>query len=335
MGLAMAVVGITMACGGTSVTEITGPSTARCATSFGSSVPDVPASGGQVNVSVSAARECTWTVASESGWIGVSPTSGQGEATVTLSVNPNTTATPRTGAIVLNDARLVVAQEPAPCEFELEREWVRVAPEGGGASVAMRTLVGCTWSAASEAGWLRVVSGSGSGPGPIVLAIEPNGGAERSAAVSAAGRRVTILQDPAPPPTPGPPPPGTPPPGTPPPGPPPTEPPPSEPPPSEPPPSEPPPSEPPPSEPPPSEPPPSEPPPGPGSEMQIRGVIDGLSGSCPTLSFRIEGRLVHTHSGTQFTNGACPSLRNGRGVTVKGTLMSDDTIRADEVTRHD
>lgn len=59
-----------------------------------------------------------------------------------------------------------------------------------------------------------------------------------------------------------------------------------------------------------------------------------LNGSCPNLTFRINGRLVHTHTGTLFTNGACPSLRDGRGVTVKGTLMSDDTIRADEVVRH-
>jgi hypothetical protein len=277
-------------------------------------------------------------VASESGWIGVSPTSGQGEATVTLSVNPNTTATPRTGAIVLNDARLVVAQEPAPCEFELDRELVRVASGGGSASVAMRTLVGCTWSATSEVAWLRVVSGSGSGPGAIVLAIEPNAGTERAAAVSAAGRRVTVLQDPAPPPTPAPPPSSpTPPPTspTPPPAPPPSPPPP--PPPPEPPPPAPPPPEPPPPAPPPSEPPPPAPPPpsAPESEIQIEGVVAELNGSCPSLTFRIAGRLVHTHGGTLFTNGACPSLRNGRTVTVKGTLMSDDTIRADEIARHD
>ena len=313
--LALAIVGSTMACGGTSVTEITGPSAVRCATAFSSPEPSVPASGGQVNVSIAAARECSWTAASEAGWIQVSPSSGQGEATLALSVNPNNTAVPRTGAIVLNDVKLMVAQEPAPCEFELNQNQLAMPYDGGTASVTVHTLEGCAWNASSEAAWVKLMATSGSGPGGVVVQLEANLGGERSAGLVVAGRRVTVVQGAAPPPTLPAPPPATP-------APPPT------PPPAGPPPPPPPPPAPPPS---PPAPPPTPPAPTPVTDVDVKGRIGGLIGLCPVISFNLGGRTVYTHSDTKVERGNCESIRNGTEVEVSGQLMSDDTIRADRI----
>ena len=65
----------TLGCGSTSVTQISGPDPARCQASIGT-VPTVPATGGRVDVPVITQRECSWTAASNSSWIQISPTSG-------------------------------------------------------------------------------------------------------------------------------------------------------------------------------------------------------------------------------------------------------------------
>jgi Domain of unknown function (DUF5666) len=60
-----------------------------------------------------------------------------------------------------------------------------------------------------------------------------------------------------------------------------------------------------------------------------------LSGECPQLSFRLDGRTVNTTSATRFKDVSCSSLRNLMRVEVKGMLMSNGTVVADEVKRED
>jgi hypothetical protein len=336
LGLFVTALSLSVACGGTSVTEITGPSTVRCATEFPSSAPTVAAGGGQVNISVAAARECTWTATSEATWINISPSSGQGEGTLTLSVHPNQAAASRSGAIVINEARLVVAQEPAPCQFDIDRELVRVSHEGGSVSIALRTLEGCSWTSASDVNWAKPLTSTGSGSATVRFDAEPNRGGERSANLVLAGRAVRLVQDSVPPPTPtptpAPPAPTPPPPSPPPPEPPPTPAPPTPPSPPAPPPTTPPAPLPTPPAPPPVPPPPSPPPvPTPVSDIKVEGDVSELIGTCPGVSFRLNGQTVYAHGGTKFKGGNCRSLGNGRGVHVDGILMSDGTISANEI----
>jgi hypothetical protein len=67
----------------------------------------------------------------------------------------------------------------------------------------------------------------------------------------------------------------------------------------------------------------------------LDGRIQSLSGSCPNLIFRLEGRTVYTTSATKFKEGSCAKLKNTTEVEVKGILMSDGTVRAQEVERED
>src|SRR5688572_15231261 len=73
------------ACGGTSVTELAGPDVVRCEVTFAPAAEHVPSAGSRTTIAVRTTRECTWTAKSEAGWIQVAPSSGQGEATVTLT----------------------------------------------------------------------------------------------------------------------------------------------------------------------------------------------------------------------------------------------------------
>jgi hypothetical protein len=65
--------------------------------------------------------------------------------------------------------------------------------------------------------------------------------------------------------------------------------------------------------------------------VDLEGRVAGLSGSCPALTFTIRGQAVYTTPATQYDDGRCEDIRNGRQVEVRGTLMSDDRVRADRV----
>jgi hypothetical protein len=197
---AACVAALAAACGGsTTVTEITGPSdAARCQTSVSAPSGAVPADGATLTVTVSAARECEWSAASEASWAQVTPTSGQGEAALTVSVAANPATQARSTSLVVNGQRLSLSQDAAPCRFGLSGT-SRMSHAGGRAGVTVSATDGCSWRATSDAGWARVVRDSGTGPGTVELDIAPNtGSTARTARIAVEGEAHSLTQDPAP-----------------------------------------------------------------------------------------------------------------------------------------
>ena len=60
--------------------------------------------------------------------------------------------------------------------------------------------------------------------------------------------------------------------------------------------------------------------------VSVVGVIDGLVGSCPTVSFSIERRLFKTVASTVFAGAGCSALVNGLRVELAGMVQSDGSI---------
>ena len=69
-------------------------------------------------------------------------------------------------------------------------------------------------------------------------------------------------------------------------------------------------------------------PPTPVREITIDGEVGDVSGSCPALTFTLDGRTVVTSNQTEFSRGPCKDLRSGVEVEVRGTLMSDGRVQA-------
>jgi hypothetical protein len=53
--------------------------------------------------------------------------------------------------------------------------------------------------------------------------------------------------------------------------------------------------------------------------VQMSGAISGLTGTCPALTFVINGTTIKTSTGTSFKGSMCSALKNGAKVSVKGT----------------
>jgi hypothetical protein len=197
-------------CGGNSVTTTEAPTPVKCATNLSGLPASVPATGTKVQATVSAARECSWSATTDATWLALSPDAGQGGAQVTVAVAANNAPTARSGAIVVNGARVTLNQEPAPCRFDLNRSSAQIDPEGGRVQVSVTAMAGCTWKVSSPASWVSSSVATGTGNRTVELTVEPNAGAARSTTVEIAGHRFRVDQSGAatpgapPPPAPGP-----------------------------------------------------------------------------------------------------------------------------------
>ncbi len=204
---------IAVACGGsttTTINEVAGPSGVRCQTSV-NTPGTIPHAGSSLTLTVVAPRECAWTAASEASWVQVAPASGQGEASVTATVAENDDARSRTGTLVINDTRVTLTQEAAPCRYQLGSSEARLSHDGGRTAIRISTAGGCNWSATSSASWARVLTASGSGTATVEVEVGENDGPQRTATVAIASQQFTIVQDSRPSTTPPPPPPPPPP----------------------------------------------------------------------------------------------------------------------------
>lgn len=59
--------------------------------------------------------------------------------------------------------------------------------------------------------------------------------------------------------------------------------------------------------------------------------MQNLSGSCPSLVFEVERKTVYTTPSTEYDDGRCKDVKKNKKIEIKGTLMSDGRVRANEV----
>jgi hypothetical protein len=107
---------VAVACSGTSVSQLTGPSETACSVNANAPLQPLAAEGDRVTVSAAASRDCLWTASSQSSWLQVSPANGQGDGTLVIVASANASSDVRIGAILINGVRLAVTQgaPPAP-----------------------------------------------------------------------------------------------------------------------------------------------------------------------------------------------------------------------------
>lgn len=301
-----------VACGSSTSTSVNSPTTTRCQPSLTPSATTYGSTGGTGTVNIGVARDCTWAASSQAPWIVItSAREGQGDGSVAYRIEGNADPVTRRGAVAVGDARVELAQDAAPCRYQVAASPDPVPGDGGERGIDVRTHGACSWTAVTSASWLTVSPPSGRGDANVRVGLLPNDGTTRTGEVTIAGERVRLTQlaralppapaPPAPAPTPTPPTPGPTPTPTPTPVPLPT----------------------------PLPTPTPEPTPGP--KIDFDGLVEALSGSCPALSFRLAGRSVWTYGETEFKKGPCRDIENGTEVDLEGRLMSDGRVRAEKI----
>ena len=186
------------ACGSTAVTDISAPGGIRCEASITAEPATVPADATSTSLTISAARDCTWSARSEVSWLQLASTSGQGASTIAVTVASNTLAASRSGAIVVNEQRLMLNQEGRGCTITLTGPTAPMAVSGGRGTLQVATLAGCAWTVTSSSPWLTPLTTSGSGSANVAYDVSANTGVAREASLTVSGRTFLVSQDAAP-----------------------------------------------------------------------------------------------------------------------------------------
>jgi hypothetical protein len=184
--------------GGRSVTIVqsAAPNATPCTYTIAPPALDYPIAGGAGEVTVTTGPDCPWTVEGGSAWIAIVTASGTGAGTARYTVAPNAATTPRTATLTIGGRVHTVTQQGVTCTFTLTPASRGFTAAGGGGSVQVDTLPGCTWTASSTAGWAMVGATSGVGPGtvPYTVLANPDSTA-RTASIQISGQTHTITQE--------------------------------------------------------------------------------------------------------------------------------------------
>jgi hypothetical protein len=66
-------------------------------------------------------------------------------------------------------------------------------------------------------------------------------------------------------------------------------------------------------------------------EISLAGRVANLSGGCPNWRFTIDSLRAWTWEKTSYERGPCSRMREGIEVELRGWLMSDGTLRVDQI----
>ena len=63
----------------------------------------------------------------------------------------------------------------------------------------------------------------------------------------------------------------------------------------------------------------------------ITGTVSAMSGACPALTFKLEGKTIRTDASTGYGDGKCADLKDGLKIGVQGAAQADGSILAKQV----
>lgn len=192
----VAALGVALAaCDKKSPTE---PAPPACTYTLSATSLSFTASGGSGSVNVNAASHCTWTAASDRGWMSItSGASGTGNGVVNVSLTANPSEDTRTGTLTIAGQAVSVREDGLQaCSFEISPGSASFNDESGTGTFAVAAAARCGWSATSNAAWLRVTSGSpGTGNGTVSYALDGNRDVNpRVGTIAVADRAFTVTQ---------------------------------------------------------------------------------------------------------------------------------------------
>jgi hypothetical protein len=171
-----------------------------CSFSLGSSSAAAPASGYDGSVAVTTDPGCHYDTITGPSWITVtSGGSNDGPGTLLYSVAPNTTTTPRDGALSIGGQLFTISQAGLTCSVTLDTSGLGTPFDatGGVGTIGVTTNApGCSWAASSGSSWASVAPPSATGNGTVIVSVGSNAGSitRRTTSLTIGGQSVDISQ---------------------------------------------------------------------------------------------------------------------------------------------
>jgi hypothetical protein len=166
---------------------------APCAYQVNPRLTTIEGAGGARTANVSVATGCPWTASSNVSWIAVTAgATGDGNGAVSMQVAPSS-GPERSGTVTIAGQTFTVNQGDG-CTYTAQPSAISIAAGGGSRTIDVTSGSGCAWTSSSQAPWITITSGSGSGNGSATLNIAASAGSARNGTVQVAGRTITVSQ---------------------------------------------------------------------------------------------------------------------------------------------
>ena len=126
------------------------------------------------STAVTVTSTCAWTATTSSLWIGVSPTSGSSNGTVTVSVLANPSPSLRFGTATIAGKTFTVTQAKGliPCTSSISPTSHSFSRFAGSTAVTVTST--CAWTATTSSLWIGVSPTSGSSNGTVTVSVLAN-----------------------------------------------------------------------------------------------------------------------------------------------------------------
>ena len=153
-----------------------------------------PAGGTSGNIDVMAPDSCSWSASTNAGWIMLGNSAGTGIGSVQYTIAASTVPQPRAANITIANQTVKVTQDATACGAALIPDHASV-PAGAG-TYSFHISTACDYSATSNAGWIKIVSGaSGTGESDIGYTVAANSSADaRTGSITAGGLTFAVSQ---------------------------------------------------------------------------------------------------------------------------------------------
>ena len=120
----------------------------------------------------------SWTATENAAWLTLSKTSGTGNASITVTLQPNTTSSARTAPITFTCGSVTKTLSIT----QVKEDTLNVSTSGNGDTRTITVVSNGNWTATDNASWLTLSKTSGSGNESITATLQPNTGTSRRTA---------------------------------------------------------------------------------------------------------------------------------------------------------
>lgn len=163
----------------------------------GLGTPYGPAGGTGSIVITTNGSNCSWTALSGAPWISVSPSSGSGNAALSVNVLSNAASiVARSTDLTVGEQTIGVSQNGTTCSYSLQSSTAGVPASGGSGVVGVVAANVCGWSAVSNGlSWLTITAAGSAGTGNVTFVAAANpSSAPRIGSLTIAGLLYTVNQ---------------------------------------------------------------------------------------------------------------------------------------------
>jgi hypothetical protein len=151
---------------------------------------------GSGSTSLSVSANVSWSVSDDAAWITLSPISGSGDATVTVSVTANPLASSRTGYMTISGGGITrtvsITQSGEAATLSVTPGSLSFGSDSSSNSITVNSNV--SWSASEDASWIFVSPGNGTANSIVTISVSANRSiTPRSGTVTISGGGLTRM----------------------------------------------------------------------------------------------------------------------------------------------